>query len=254
MNSKLFFLFICAVQSLSVYSYSARDILYAPQEPSSGYIVGGEEAEDGQAPFQCSMQYNDRHVCGCAILSEKWILTAAHCLMGGIKVLVGTNSLTSGGTQYEIEKVIRHESYGDPPYAYDIGLIQVKGSIEFNDKVKPIEYSADEVPEGSVAQLTGWGRLSTSGSVPDKLQVLNLTVISTPECREINGDTVHDSHLCTFNKAGEGACYGDSGGPLVFNNKLIGLVNWGRPCAQGYPDAHAKVSFLHDWVKENTGI
>lgn len=44
-------------------------------------------------------------------------------------------------------------------------------------------------------------------SSPDKLQVLNLTVISTPECRKINGKTVHDSHLCTFNKEGEGACY-----------------------------------------------
>lgn len=37
--------------------------------------------------------------------------------------------------------------------------------------------------------------------------MLNLTVISTPECRELNGDDVHDSHLCTLNKAGEGACY-----------------------------------------------
>lgn len=33
------------------------------------------------------------------------------------------------------------------------------GEIEFNENVQPIELSPDDVPEGSVAQLTGWGYL-----------------------------------------------------------------------------------------------
>lgn len=48
--------------------------------PLSPRIVGGTNAPDGLAPYQCSMQLNGRHFCGCAIISSDWILTAAHCL------------------------------------------------------------------------------------------------------------------------------------------------------------------------------
>lgn len=45
-------------------------------------IMGGEEAEDGYAPYQCSIQFakNKTHQCGCSIISSNWILTAAQCV------------------------------------------------------------------------------------------------------------------------------------------------------------------------------
>lgn len=42
-------------------------------------IVGGYDAENGEFPYQVSLQ-TKKHFCGGSILNEKWILTAAHCV------------------------------------------------------------------------------------------------------------------------------------------------------------------------------
>lgn len=53
--------------------------VYPPVGPR---IVGGIDAKPGDAPFQCSLQINGNHFCGCAILSKNWIVTASHCIEG----------------------------------------------------------------------------------------------------------------------------------------------------------------------------
>lgn len=66
---------------LSLHIYSP---VYPPQGISSR-IVGGKDAEDGSAPFQCSLQSSKRHFCGCSIISKDWIVTASHCVFGYFK-------------------------------------------------------------------------------------------------------------------------------------------------------------------------
>lgn len=61
------------------------------------------------------------------------------------------------GTYYGIEKFIAHENHDNPRYAYDIAVVRTNQTIEYNDKVQPIKCSSDEVQEGAVAQLFGWG-------------------------------------------------------------------------------------------------
>lgn len=66
--------------------------------------------------------------------------------------MVGTNDLEKGFTYYEAAKVVIHDSG-------DVAMVRVSGSIKFNDKVKPIEYSPDEVPDGTELQFIGWERV-----------------------------------------------------------------------------------------------
>lgn len=42
-------------------------------------IIGGMEAEVGEFPWQVSIQARNEHFCGGAIISEWWIVSAAHC-------------------------------------------------------------------------------------------------------------------------------------------------------------------------------
>ncbi|XP_055301508.1 chymotrypsin-1-like [Sitodiplosis mosellana] len=246
----------CVLQTIAGKHISSEPILFPPQS-SLTRIVGGVDAEDGAAPFQCSLQLNETHFCGCAIISDKWVVTAAHCVVGetaeNLEVYVGSNDWKIGGTSYRVAEIIVHEELSSF-FANDIAVIRVQGSITLNDKVQTIEYSSEEVPDGAVLQLTGWGRLQAGGVTPQHLQIIKLNAVQTEKCREIYSSSapVHDSHICTLNKVGEGACNGDSGGPLVYNNKLVGIVSWGAPCAIGKPDVFAKVAFLFNWIKNNT--
>lgn len=72
----------------------------------------------------------------------------------------------------------------------------------------------------------------------------------------------HDAHvnyrfykgtLCAFGQKDQGACYADSGGPLTTNGQLTGLVQWGKPCAQGVPDGYLRISVFLNWIREVSG-
>lgn len=144
--------------------------------------------------------------------------------------MVGTNSLSTGGTRYKANKTIIHPNYDDKILANDIGLIRTRDPIEFNDRVQPIALSAKEVPEKSMLVVTGWGHLSKILRKPDKLQILFVNSISNEECQRMSRGVIHKSNLCTLNQFGEGICHADSGGPLVnMQDELVGIVSWGIP-------------------------
>ena len=45
-------------------------------------IVGGQEATPHSYPFQVALFIGEGYFCGGSIISDQWILTAAHCIDG----------------------------------------------------------------------------------------------------------------------------------------------------------------------------
>ena len=59
------------------------------------YIVGGNDVEEvGKWPWQVSLQYRpSSHFCGASIISDKWLLTAAHCVGGSMSLMIAVVGL-----------------------------------------------------------------------------------------------------------------------------------------------------------------
>lgn len=218
-------------------------------------IVGGQTAEVGFAKYQVSLQpYQGTHNCGGAIISERWVITAGHCVQFPLELIIivtGTNRYGEPGAVYYTSEVHVHCLY-DVPYMHnDIALLKTTENIIFNELTQPIALPVAPVREGAEIVLTGWGAETPNGSANENLQKLYLGLVKLDECADIFNHTSNlgVGHICTFSKQGEGSCHGDSGGPLVSNGYLVGVVNWGRPCAQGYPDVQANIYYHLDWIR-----
>lgn len=63
-------------------------------------------------------------------------------------IMVGSNNLNTGGDYYEVEYLKMHEDYNFARRSGDIGVVRIFGKFKFNDRVKPVKLSRNEVPEG----------------------------------------------------------------------------------------------------------
>ncbi|XP_013100070.2 chymotrypsin-2 [Stomoxys calcitrans] len=222
-------------------------------------IVGGEIAPEAYAPWQVSLQnIYGGHFCGGAIIADRYVITAASCVAGlqknQIQVVTSTNDWMGLAWMYEVSEIIVHCNFDKPMYHNDIALLKLATLIAYDEKTQNITIAElDELEDGETLTMTGWGYEAVGEYYPNDLKKLSGTLISNEECKRVYAqyaDDVDEGHLCVKQPAGSGACHGDTGGPLL-NSKgqLVGVGNWGVPCAHGFPDVFARLSFYNDWIR-----
>jgi len=235
-------------------------ILFKDLLAEEHFIVGGQNAAEGDAPYQVSLQtLLGSHLCGGAIISDRWILTAGHCVKGypasRLQVATGTVRYAQPGALYYPEAIYLHCNYDSPKYHNDIGLLKLNESVVFNALTQAVKLPTSSFPRGtSDLVFTGWGSQSAAGSLPSQLQRVQQQHLSSLACASLLSGyddlELGPCHLCAYRQANIGACHGDSGGPLVHQGTLVGILNFFVPCAQGVPDIFMDVKYYYDWIRQ----
>lgn len=223
------------------------------------YIVNGSDAALGTFPYQASVYKGMPFICGGSIISEKHVLTAAHCVSCGRSFEVGVGSVHLAQQQkHPVEKKIVHPKYDPELFLCDIGILVLKSPLVFSNSIKAIALPKDndKVRDSTMMVASGWGRTRSVTS----LKFVYVPIVDHKKCVDNYKDAdmlVTEQDICAgyLGTGGKDTCQGDSGGPLVASDKLYGVTSRGIGCASPtYPGVYASVTYFRKWIKEQTGI
>ncbi|XP_070074655.1 trypsin epsilon-like isoform X2 [Drosophila takahashii] len=221
-------------------------------------IIGGHYIPIENVAYQVSLQDKRGHFCGGTILSERVILTAAHCLYGqiiqDISVRAGSSHWKRDGQVVKVLKAILHPQYDQRTVAHDAAVMILESPLIFDANVQKIALAEETPKEDTMSLVTGWGfTRENSGYVWPVLQGVHVATIDHNDCQNVynNLKNITKDMICA-DEPGSGSCTTDSGGPLVSVNdqKLIGIVSFGEGCAREKPGVYADVAFLREWINK----
>lgn len=171
---------------LSNPSFSSN--LAAPNQDSR--IVGGFRVNIKRVPWQASVYFHNRHLCGGSIISNRWILTAAFCLANNpmhlFDVKVGATDWLNEGKLYHAEQKIVHERYtGRATNDFDYGLLRVSKDIIFSDIAQPIQMpniGDADVASGTTCLVSGWGWTKNNSESSQYLRAVEVPKVDHKLC------------------------------------------------------------------------
>uniref|UniRef100_A0A8D2NNY8 Peptidase S1 domain-containing protein n=1 Tax=Zosterops lateralis melanops TaxID=1220523 RepID=A0A8D2NNY8_ZOSLA len=234
-------------------------------------ITGGQRSREGEWPWQASIQLDGAHRCGASIISNTWLVTAAHCFRGVRDPRRWTASfgilLRPPKQKKFVRRIIVHERYSDNllDHEYDVAVVELASPIEFTSDVHSVclPEASHIFPDNASCFVTGWGALENDGYSVNQLRQAEVRLISTAVCnrRQVYGGAITPGMLCAGYLEGQvDACQGDSGGPLVHANSrgiwyLVGIVSWGDECGKpNKPGVYTRVTYYRNWIHSKTGI
>ncbi|XP_060244597.1 transmembrane protease serine 12 isoform X2 [Meriones unguiculatus] len=141
-------------------------------------IVGGTRADVGRWPWQVSLQIQDgdllAHVCGGALVRDRWVLTAAHCTKEASdpqkwRAVMGTNDLTRSRSytrSVRVADIVVQPQFVLETFVNDIALFRLKRAVRYNDYIQPICLPFgvfQKLDQNTTCFISGWGRTKEEG-------------------------------------------------------------------------------------------
>ncbi|XP_038136679.1 granzyme B-like [Cyprinodon tularosa] len=202
-------------------------VVHKSAEHSRLYMVHVEGYDEEKGNFTC----------GGFLVSEDFVMTAAHCKAESYNVCFGMNSLDDKRMKCSsVKEHFPHKDYKEETLTNDIMLLKLSKRAA-KEIINPIAMAdkADNSPK--MCLVIGWGRTEYN-KISSKLMEVNVTLTDDEMCPE-------EKDFCSKGK--KGPAEGDNGGPLVCENgKAYGVISGQLEDLTKY----TKIPEYMDWIKE----
>ncbi|KXJ82932.1 hypothetical protein RP20_CCG010586 [Aedes albopictus] len=247
---------------------------------SASLIVGGTPAKPKEFPHMAALGWrrpSDNTTffrCGGTLISERFIMTAAHCLvhiegafpsfvrLGDVHLLRDDDEARP--RDYEIKDYILHRNFRRKNGMYnDIALLKLTKDVAFNDYIRPACLYGEETAPSETAIATGYGKLAYEADFSNELMKVALQIYDKERCnknyagiKELR-EGMKDGQLCAGDtRGGYDTCKGDSGGPLQITEQgnhcsfiVFGITSMGQYCGGTTPAIYTRVAAYLDWIE-----
>ncbi|XP_076254544.1 limulus clotting factor C-like isoform X1 [Rhynchophorus ferrugineus] len=228
---------------------ASRPIILQPPSPPCGTIAShaiplirfGQSTVPGQWPWHVALYYSKGlelvYTCGGTLISEDFVLTAAHCttkprtnLAVNVRFLLlylGKYSLMGFGPEVQDRKaqqIIVHPAYNSTLFYNDIALIKLDRPATITNYVRKCclwqePSSSLQNVIGKLGTVVGWG-FDQSRQLTNNLMKTKMPVVPTDKCilsnRNFFSQFVSETNYCAGFRNETSVCNGDSGGGMVF--------------------------------------
>ncbi|XP_045782130.1 venom protease-like [Maniola jurtina] len=210
---------------------------------------------------------------GGSLISDRFILTAAHVLIDPRQrplrfALLGVLNKTDivNGMLYNIVRKIAHPLYSYSNRVHDIALLELDRRVTLSEFIRPICLPVPgQRGHASSRDIAGWGQNIESGDASQILYTAQVSVqMDYSECEsKFETSKFHynsSTMLCAKGKIDKptDSCHGDSGGPLMMlldnihcSYSAEGVVSFGPHCGQGSAGVYTKVDAYLPWIVQN---
>ncbi|XP_021112696.1 serine protease 45 isoform X6 [Heterocephalus glaber] len=227
-------------------------------------------------PWEVSLQTENEHVCGGALIAPFWVVTAAHCIQSTkeYSVVLGASQLQPLNPRrifsVPVRDIIMHPKYWGRTFIVgDIALLRLPVPVTFSKFVQPIclPEPTFNLKVGTQCWVTGWGqakqRFAGNSMLSPELQEAEVFIMDNQRCDKIYrkqsflprvAHLILGNMVCATNY-GENLCNGDSGGPLACEVEgrwiLAGVLSWEKACAKAEnPGVFSRITKYAQWIKK----
>lgn len=150
----------------------AQDVSLTTCDAVTGLIVGGTSAGINEFPHQAAIGYPNfngeiEFKCGGSLISELFILTAAHCekadRVSPSTIRLGDlnlkeNEISLPEVDIPIDQFISHEAYNTESKKNDIAVVKMRHPAIFSKSIRPACLQQTDNIGKNKAIATGWGK------------------------------------------------------------------------------------------------